>query len=382
VDIRFALYKVAEVDTVKSSTFVNIKLVMYWTDSRLAGWEGALPRKLWGPIINVENALQGFETYQDTFALSDRAEGRLKRMVYFVGHIANAMDLQDFPFDTDEIEVEFITTSHFRSLDWEALGSLTSGKAFRLRPICRSGEGSWGPELKWDGAISEWELRGVSAELEAGPPSSFGTSSERVRLSIHVSRKYAFYFWKALLPLYMLTALNLTALAFEVDDLSDRIATTATFFLAAFAMLYVVGASLPKTDFLTKVDVVIVLTTGSLLLIGLASVLLAMVHEKFGAAFAQLCNTAFGWALVMGNVLTNLIVFVPALVRSHKAERHGREPIRYASPTAAKSRKVYLYTPCAKLLIPKKAASDLATHRERASADVATAPAAGAAALV
>ena len=31
-------------------------------------------------------------------------------------------------------------------------------------------------------------------------------------------------------------------------------AIAVAFFLAAFAMLYVVGGSLPKTDFLTKID--------------------------------------------------------------------------------------------------------------------------------
>ena len=41
---------------------------------------------------------------------------------------------------------------------------------------------------------------------------------------------------------------------FEVDNLSDRNASVSTYFLAAFAMLYVVGAALPKVDFLTKID--------------------------------------------------------------------------------------------------------------------------------
>ena len=104
---------------------------------------------------------------------------------------------------------------------------MTSGKSFELWPISRAGEGKWGPELKWNGAIAEWSMQGVAVTIEAVEASSMGVSPERVRLSIHVSRKYAFYFWKALLPLYMVTALNLTALAFDVDDLSDRIATSA-----------------------------------------------------------------------------------------------------------------------------------------------------------
>ena len=56
------------------------------------------------------------------------------------------------------------------------------------------------------------------------------------------------------MPLYLVTALSFTTFEFEVDDLENRNNTVLTTFLAAFAMLYVVGEALPKTDFLTKVD--------------------------------------------------------------------------------------------------------------------------------
>jgi len=40
---------------------------------------------------------------------------------------------------------------------------------------------------------------------------------------------------------------------FDADNLSDRYSTVSAYFLAAFAMLYIVGEALPKTDFLTKI---------------------------------------------------------------------------------------------------------------------------------
>lgn len=75
----------------------------------------------------------------------------------------------------------------------------------------------------------------------------------KLQLKFHIVRKSSFYFWKALLPLYMLAVLALTSFHFDTDALDARSGTVATYFLAAFAMLYVVGDTLPKTDFLTKI---------------------------------------------------------------------------------------------------------------------------------
>eukprot|EP01043_Picozoa_sp_COSAG02_P076560 COSAG02_NODE_16323_length_1093_cov_0.911469_3_plen_69_part_01 len=47
---------------------------------------------------------------------------------------------------------------------------------------------------------------------------------------------------------------------FDVDDLANRMSMGTTMFLASFATLYVVGAELPKTHFLTSIDQVVVTT--------------------------------------------------------------------------------------------------------------------------
>jgi competence protein ComGC len=84
-------------------------------------------------------------------------------------------------------------------------------------------------------------------------------------------------------------------------------------------MLYTVGASLPKTDFLTKIDIVIVLTIVSLALTGLAVLVIAKVHEDAGAKTAERWNRIVEVTLIVSFVLANLIIFVPAWVRQRKA---------------------------------------------------------------
>jgi hypothetical protein len=160
--------------------------------------------------------------------------------------------------------------------------------------------------------IAEWDLHGVSSRIEELPINASGAYQTKVTLDFHVSRKAAYYFWKALLPLYLLTVLSFSTFEFECDNLSDRNATVATYFLAAFAMLYVVGSALPKTDFLTKIDKVIILTTVSLACVGLAARYLSRVFNNHGVEVANTWNTIIEVGLVATYFISNCIIFLPA----------------------------------------------------------------------
>ena len=113
----------------------------------------------------------------------------------------------------------------------------------------------------WSGEMHEWLLHGISTRVIAHPPKDRGSLEQtEVLLFFHLSRKSGFFFWKALLPLYLTVLLASAMFQFPVTDLENRTNVVATYFLAEAAMLYVVGESLPKTDFLTCIDQVIVLT--------------------------------------------------------------------------------------------------------------------------
>eukprot|EP01046_Picozoa_sp_COSAG06_P066107 COSAG06_NODE_16529_length_996_cov_1.136009_2_plen_86_part_00 len=58
----------------------------------------------------LTNSLGDVAQADDAFELVDSATGRLKRSHLYDGTIDNLMDLRDFPFDLDDIELEFRTT--------------------------------------------------------------------------------------------------------------------------------------------------------------------------------------------------------------------------------------------------------------------------------
>ena len=235
------------------------------------------------------------------------------------------MDLKDFPFDMDHISVQLTTTSTWLALDEGKSGEIPLGQIYRLRPVNEGGSEGHYLHLWWDGHIEEWNLHGVSTQIFEHPPAAAGYTTTEFTVAFHVSRKTAYYFWKVLFPLYMVITLSLNTFQFETDNLSDRNSSIQTCLIAAFAMLYVVGSSLPKTDFLTKIDIIIVVSTMYLAVIGGLCRFLSHIHSVHGADVASAWNKYSEISLIVIYVVTNAVIFMPSCYRkrsgSHKLDK-------------------------------------------------------------
>jgi hypothetical protein len=95
---------------------------------------------------------------------------------------------------------------------------------------------------------------GVSHKLHELPPTKLGSLRTNVTLKFHMARKWNFYTWKVLFPLWILGGLTFKLFEVPVDDTDWRNTRVFTFVTATFAMLFVVSRMLPTTDYLTKMD--------------------------------------------------------------------------------------------------------------------------------
>ena len=147
-------------------------------------------------------------------------------------------------------EIKFCTISDYMTFDDSKSGTLLRGKSYRIREITEEGEGNW-LGMVWDGMVQEWTLHGVSTRLyEAPAHPTAGYEQSFLNIRVHCSRKSGFYFWKSLVPLWFLVLLTTATFDFDTADISSRYATVSTYFLACFALLFVVADALPKLDFL------------------------------------------------------------------------------------------------------------------------------------
>lgn len=140
VDFRCACFKLNNVSTVSFSVMIKFVIVFEWNDERLIDHEDIfttndLPGDLWGPDLILENAQNDCAVVYDSFSLLDSGTGRLKRTVTFHGEVYNPMDLEDFPFDWDDLEMKFISLCNWRTLDGSRFGNDVCSRTYTLHPM-------------------------------------------------------------------------------------------------------------------------------------------------------------------------------------------------------------------------------------------------------
>lgn len=161
VDFRCACFKLSNISTVDFTVLIKFVVVFEWNDERLMNREDIvttndLPGDLWGPDIVLENAQNDCEVIYDSFSLLDNQTGRLKRTVTFHGAVYNPMDLEDFPFDADELEMKFISICNWRTLDGSRYGNDPCNRIYTLHPMLRRNDVKFFI-LGWGGKFARME---------------------------------------------------------------------------------------------------------------------------------------------------------------------------------------------------------------------------------
>jgi len=142
VSVRVTVMRVSNVDTAQHTASCKVGVTLLWTDERLKGYDQfLLPGTLWGPELYLMNTVEVKREYEQ-FALVDPLKGVLKRVINYDAIIDCPMDLTTFPFDVTTVEVRFVTTSHWRTLDQSHHGSSPSTELYRLSTATRPHEGA------------------------------------------------------------------------------------------------------------------------------------------------------------------------------------------------------------------------------------------------
>ena len=157
---------------------------------------------------------------------------------------------------------------------------------------------------------------------ELPPHPTAGYESSIVTVSFHISRASAFYFYKAQLPMYMLSALATCTFDAPADDTSHRDSMVATYFLAMFALLYVVSEALPKTTYLTRLDLLVIVNLAMLCAMGLFSRVLNYIIKSGdrGLEEAEQLNKQFELYFIVAYVAAAVTLMLPPWL----AQRHNR----------------------------------------------------------
>merc|ERR1712079_526086 len=103
-----------------------------------------------------------------------------------------------------------------------------------------------------------------------------------------------------------------------MGDLGERMGLVSTYFLAAFAMLYVVGECLPKTDFMTRIDWVVMSTTGSIYAVGVAMTVLKFMSNTAEEDVVDWWNNACAVAIISVYTIVNVLILGGAILHQYR----------------------------------------------------------------
>ncbi len=85
-------------------------------------------------------------------------------------------------------------------------------------------------------------------------------------MEIDVSRRFGFYIWKVLVPLFLLVAISWAVFWMIGDDLADRMSVSVTGILTVVAYQFIILDNLPRVSYFTLMDTVVTLSFGLMIL--------------------------------------------------------------------------------------------------------------------
>lgn len=295
VDVRISIHyiDVAEYDDKYADATVDIRVWYCWTDPRLADWPrgSELPLDLWVP----EFSMQGFmpdklQAALDSgprmggslgFTKGGEKTGSLGLMLVLQKvsiSCKTSADIQHFPLDTHRVQLFF------------SLGKTTNGASVQVRYE------PYGAGMLADGYMpgeedksvdkiaqaDEWHTTRIDWGFAQHSSSASGLDYHDALVIMTRRRVPSYYLMKALYPTAVCGFLGLASLIVPAEDLDSRFGILLTLFLTVFAIQWITNDRMPKTPFLTKLDVQIAMTLIHIILMCVCSMVLKAAL-RFGA---------------------------------------------------------------------------------------------------
>eukprot|EP00808_Paulinella_micropora_P011255 g7706.t1 len=104
---------------------------------------------------------------------------------------------------------------------------------------------------------NEYDIEpGVKFEQDLTLPSESASNRQYpiLRISAVIRRKYQFWGWNVVLPLFLLTSTSSACLAVPQNNVGDRTSITLTMMLTTVAYKYLIAGNLPNISYLTLID--------------------------------------------------------------------------------------------------------------------------------
>jgi len=254
VTINVFLIDIDEIDDVRQRFNVDMFVSIAWQDPRLAlpekersGQIRTFPRsEVWTPrglIVNDRGMRAQLPLVVDVDAL-----GNVVYRQRLTGELAVDLDLEDFPFDSQQLPIDIISYQY--SPD-QVHFSTNARLAAHLEEFSIEG---------WRFTLSETKFGEFSVPAA-------GVVRPRITFMLEAQRKAQYFLLTMFLPMSLIVFMSWTAFWIQPNVVPPRIAISTASIFSLIAFGFSIRLSLPRVSYVTRADVFVI---GCTLLVFLA----------------------------------------------------------------------------------------------------------------
>ena len=246
----------AKINEVEQTVYVDFYLGLQWYDARLdsaltdghfAPYQCKLDQ-VWHPNIHIINQRHLDKELEEIVHIN--SQGIVTYRQRFYGNLATTLDLKRFPFDEQNIKIELISFSYspeeIHFIEAEELNGIS-------------------PEI----SLVNWSIKGLSTHSHAHYLQPEQQDYARFDYQIQVKRHSSFYAWRVLFPVALIVFMSDLVFWLEPTQIIPQITLATATMVSLITYQFILRQELPKMNYLTAEDKVIV---GSMLLVFIALV--------------------------------------------------------------------------------------------------------------
>jgi len=293
--------QILKIDEQKQTVELDLFTRSHWKDPN---WEGKTDEEFqekkdtveWDPTIEVINGM-GLSTNTNELWLDYEQEGILSRAQRLIGNLSIDLNLQEFPFDTQVIKVEIESFWYFQE-----------DMLLAVLPSQQHQTDTKYITLRKDVHLPEWIVESVENFERPNRVSFEKKTYSMLESHLIIRRRLSYYFSKIYLTLILTTVLAWSVFFIPSTDLSGRTSILVTLFLAAVALNFVAGSTLPKVSYSTQMDYYIVINYMFLFLIEIECIVAYQWQELN-------LDVILGSSIAALYVIYNCVYFLANIIR-------------------------------------------------------------------
>jgi hypothetical protein len=242
VSVGILMVDLMEINDVKQTLTGDFAVVLSWKDPRLAHLKGCeIPLDdIWSPGLVFTNSGRKFPERPKEAGIGPG--GQVQYVQRYYGTFATYHNLQDFPFDKQAFRISL------RPIEWSeqdvqlVVDKKITGRRDQLN-------------------ISNWEIKGVEGAISREYSDAYDKFFSKYDFIISAQRITKYYFWKIILPLFLIVAMSWSVFWINPAHHGPQIGLSATSMLTLIAFIFATTNMVPKLGYLTRLDQFIVGST-------------------------------------------------------------------------------------------------------------------------